>query len=206
MTVPPRTGTAFVLCAPSGAGKTTLVKRLIEKFDRLTFSISCTTRAPREGEVDGRDYHFMEKHKFLALVEEEYFAEWAEVHGNYYGTPMQATRDLLAAGKDVLFDVDVQGATQLEQSLPEAFFAFILPPSKDELERRLRKRQTEDEAAIALRLSNAATELKEADWFDVWIINDDQEQAFEDLCAAYRAACLNPSHRAGFLENLLGQF
>lgn len=206
MSVSPRTGTAFVLCAPSGAGKTTLVKRLIAKYDRLTFSISCTTRAPREGEVDGRDYHFMEKHQFLALVEQEHFAEWAEVHGHYYGTPMQATRDLLAAGKDVLFDVDVQGATQLEQSLPEAFFAFVLPPSRAELERRLRERQTEDEAAIALRLFNAATELKEADWFDVWIINDDQEKAFADLCAAYRVACLNPSRRPGFLKNLLGQF
>ncbi|MDL2307672.1 guanylate kinase [Desulfovibrio sp. OttesenSCG-928-C06] len=206
MAVFPRTGTALVMCAPSGAGKTTLIKRLIEKYSRLTFSISCTTRPPREGEVDGRDYHFMEKEEFLKLVEEEYFAEWAEVHGNYYGTPLEATRKLLAEGKDLLFDVDVQGAAQLEQSLPEAFFAFILPPSREELERRLRARGTEDEAAIALRLFNAATELKEAEWFDAWIINDNQEKAFMDLCSVYRAACLNPSRRPEFIKHLLEQF
>ena len=206
MAVFPRTGTALVLCAPSGAGKTTLVKRLIEKYERLTFSVSCTTRPPRAGEVEGRDYYFMGKDEFLKLVEEEYFAEWAEVHGNYYGTPLAATRKLLAEGKDLLLDVDVQGAAQLEQSLPEAFFAFVLPPSREELERRLRARGTEDEAAIALRLFNAATELKEADWFDAWIINDNQEKAFMDLCSVYRAACLNPGRRPEFLKHLLDQF
>ena len=206
MAVFPSTVTALVICAPSGAGKTTLIKRLIEKYERLTFSISCTTRAPRTSEVDGKDYHFLDKQKFLTLVEQEHFAEWAEVHGHYYGTPMQATKDLLAAGKDVLFDVDVQGASQLEQSLPEAFFVFILPPSRAELERRLRERKTEDEAAIALRLFNSSMELKEAEWFDAWIINDDQEKAFADLCSVYRAACLNPWRRPNFLKHLLDQF
>lgn len=206
MAVFPRTGTALVLCAPSGAGKTTLIKRLIEKYDRLKFSVSCTTRAPREGEAEGRDYYFMDKDKFLRLVEEEYFAEWAEVHGNYYGTPLAATRELLSAGHDLLFDVDVQGATQLEQNLPEAFFAFVLPPSREELEKRLRARKTESEADIALRLFNAAKELREADWFDAWIINDNQEKAFLDLCAVYRAACLNPRRRPEFLQHLLNQF
>lgn len=206
MAVFPRTGTALVICAPSGSGKTTLIKRLIEKYERLTFSISCTTRPPREGEVEGRDYYFMGKDEFLKLVEEEYFAEWAEVHGNYYGTPLEAARRLLAAGKDLLFDVDVQGAAQLERSLPEAFFVFVLPPSRAELERRLRERGTEDEAAIALRLFNAATELKEAEWFDAWVINDNQEKAFMDLCSAYRAACLSPSRRPEFIKHLLDQF
>jgi guanylate kinase len=202
----PRTGTALVLCAPSGTGKTTLASRLLQTFKRLSFSISCTTRKPRAGEVDGKEYFFIDKNKFLRLIEEEYFAEWAEVHGNYYGTPMENSKNMLSAGRDVLFDVDVQGARQLAKAFPEAFFAFLLPPSRDALEKRLRKRDTETDATIALRLFNAANELKEAEWFGAWIINDDIDKAFADVCAVYRAACLNPQLRRHFLPYLLDQF
>ena len=132
-----RQGIALVLSAPSGTGKTTLVKMLREEFPRLSYSISCTTRAPREGEQDGRDYHFLSRERFLQLKDEGYFAEWAEVHGNFYGTPLAPVREMLREGKDVLFDIDVQGARQVKTSLPEAFFAFILPPSLEELRRRV---------------------------------------------------------------------
>ncbi|MDR1243510.1 MAG: guanylate kinase [Deltaproteobacteria bacterium] len=206
MAVFPRAGAAFVLCAPSGTGKTTLAAKLLRTFTRLTFSISYTTREPRAGETDGREYFFINKSEFLRLAEEEYFAEWAEVHGHYYGTPLQTARKLLAAGSDVLFDVDVQGAKQLAKAFPEAFFAFLLPPSCAELERRLRIRETEQESSIALRLFNAVNELKEAEWFDAWIINDDIDKSFADICSAYRSACLNPQLRAGFLSQLLKQF
>ena len=104
-----RQGIALVLSAPSGTGKTTLVKMLREEFPRLSYSISCTTRAPREGEQDGRDYHFLSRERFLQLKDEGYFAEWAEVHGNFYGTPLAPVREMLREGKDVLFDIDVQG-------------------------------------------------------------------------------------------------
>ena len=206
MIAPSRSGVALVVCAPSGTGKTTLIKRFKDNCPDFAFSISCTTRQPRNGECEGKDYHFLSRNEFLSRREQGFFAEWAEVHGNYYGTPLEAARRLLAAGKDLLFDVDVQGAAQLERSLPEAFFVFVLPPSRAELERRLRERGTEDEAAIALRMFNAATELKEAEWFDAWVINDNQEKAFMDLCSAYRAACLSPSRRPEFIKHLLDQF
>lgn len=201
-----RAGTALVVCAPSGAGKTTLVKRLLEKYGRLSFSVSCTTRPPRPGEKDGRDYYFMDRPCFMRLVEEEYFAEWAEVHGNYYGTPLKAARDLLSRGRDLLFDLDVQGAGQMKKSMPEASFVFILPPSRVELERRLRERGSESEADLALRLFNAANEIREAGWFDSWIVNDDMDEAFDDLCAVYKSACLSPARRHDFLLKLLKEF
>lgn len=202
----PRKGTALVICAPSGAGKTTLSRRITARYQRITFSVSCTTRSPREGEADGKDYHFIQPEKFKELIAQNYFAEWAEVHGHYYGTPLAATKEMLDAGKDLLFDVDVQGAAQLKQSLPGACFVFILPPSKEKLELRLRARGTDSEESIRLRLTNALTELKEAAWFDAWVINDDQEKAFQDLCAVYQAACMSPLRRPDFLEQLLGQF
>ena len=202
-----RIGTALVMCAPSGTGKTTLVKRLLEKFNGLSFSVSCTTRAPRQGEVDGRDYFFLDRAAFMSRIEDEfYFAEWAEVHGNYYGTPLKETREILASGRDLLFDVDVQGAKQLKQSLPEACFVFVLPPSRTELERRLRDRKTDSEADIILRLLNSSHEIQEADWFDFWVVNDDMEEAISDLCAVYQAARLVPKRRRDFLQQLLDEF
>jgi guanylate kinase len=202
-----RLGTAMVICAPSGTGKTTLIKRLLDKYDQLGFSVSCTTRPPRQGEVEGRDYFFMEHAAFMHRIEDEfYFAEWAEVHGNYYGTPIKAAHDLLASGRDLLFDVDVQGAKQLKQTLPEACFVFVLPPAKAELERRLRARKTDGEADIILRLLNAAHEIREAAWFDYWVVNDNMEDAFADLCAVYRAARLAPARRRAFLQRLMDEF
>ncbi len=187
-----RRGLPFVVCAPSGAGKTTLTRRLRQEFP-LSFSISCTTRPPRPGEVDGRDYTFIDKETFLSLRGQGHFAEWAHVHGNYYGTPLRPLKDKLKAGEDMLFDIDVQGAAQLALTLPEACFVFIFPPSLQILEERLRSRGTETEATMATRMENARKEMLQAHWFQAWIINDDLDQAYSQLRAFYLASTLRPT-------------
>lgn len=201
-----RSGIALVICAPSGTGKTTLIKRLVAEFPRFAFSISCTTRTPRPGEVHGKDYDFVTPQEFRQRRDAGYFAEWAEVHGNYYGTPVQETRDLLAQGRDVLFDIDVQGASQLRRSIPGARLIFILPPSREELERRLQSRHTETPESIAKRLKNASYELMQAHWFNLWIVNSDLEAAWQELRAAYIAATLSPSCQSGFVTSLLQEW
>lgn len=204
---PPRTeGVALVLCAPSGTGKTTLSRRLLADFPCFAFSVSCTTRSPRPGEEDGKDYQFLSLKQFNRLKSQNYFAEWAEVHGNFYGTPLRAAQDALAAGRDLLFDIDVQGAAQLKKTMPQAFFVFILPPSKAELERRLWARGSETEESLARRMANAKKELAEARWFDAWIVNDCVEEAYKDLRAAYRAAALTPARRPGMVEKLIKEW
>ncbi len=198
-----RSGIALVICAPSGTGKTTLIKRLVAEFPRFAFSVSCTTRAPRPGEKDGEDYQFLAKQEFLQRRDAGYFAEWAEVFGNYYGTPLEATRNLLAQGRDVLFDIDVQGASQLRRTVPGARLIFILPPSRGELERRLTGRNTETPESMQRRLNVALTEIIQAHWFNSWIINNDIEKAYEELRAAYIAATLSPTCQTGFLDALI---
>lgn len=198
-----RSGIALVLCAPSGTGKTTLTKRLLAEFPRFAFSISYTTRAPRTGEVHGRDYYFVSVDEFVRLRDQGFFAEWAHVHGNYYGTPLRDTQQLLEEGRDVLFDIDVQGARQVRQTMQNAVFIFVMPPSKAELERRLSARGTDDAASIAKRLANAAQELRDAPLFDYWIINDDLETAYESLRVAYCAATLAPHCQNDFVTTLL---
>lgn len=201
-----RSGIALVICAPSGTGKTTLTKRLLEEFPRFAFSVSCTTREPRANETHGVDYEFLSRQEFEHRRDAGFFAEWAEVHGNYYGTPLEATRQLLAEGRDMLFDIDVQGASQLRRTIPGARLIYILPPSRDELERRLRARGTETEASLSRRLAAAAVELAQAHWFNVWIINDDLDEAWQNLRAAYIAATLSPVRRPGFLNSLLKEW
>lgn len=198
-----RSGIVLVLCAPSGTGKTTLTRRLLAEFPRFAFSVSYTTRKPRSGEADGKDYHFVTVEAFLRLRDAGFFAEWAEVHGNFYGTPLKATLDLLDEGRDVLFDIDVQGARQLRASLQRGRYVFIMPPSRDELEHRLRARGTDDEETIARRLANAAKELREARRFDAWIVNDDIDRAYDELRAAYIEETLSPECRSAFLDGLL---
>ncbi len=198
-----RKGLPLVICAPSGAGKSTLISMLRREFD-LQFSISCTTRAPREGEQDGRDYFFIGKEDFEARREEGFFAEWAEVHGNYYGTPIGAVQQKLDEGCDIVFDIDVQGAAQLRLSLPLARFAFILPPSLEELERRLRLRGTESEASLQTRLSNARSEIMQCHWFDALIVNDDLEEAYAELRSFYAASTLSPKLCPGAARRICG--
>ena len=126
-------GMMLVISAPSGAGKSTLIRHLASTFDMFAFSVSCTTRAPRPGEQDGREYHFLDQEEFLRRRNAGYFAEWAEVHGNYYGTPRRATEELLAAGRDVIFDIDVQGARQLRENMGQGCYVFVFPPSRQVL-------------------------------------------------------------------------
>ena len=204
--MPKRPGIALVLCAPSGAGKTTLSKRLLEAFPAFAFSVSCTTRAPRPGEVHGRDYTFMSQEEFKTLRDTGHFAEWAEVHGNFYGTPLRASEETLAAGHDLLFDIDVQGAAQLKKTMPNAYFIFILPPSRAVLEKRLRGRGSENEDSLAKRLTNAKAEIAEAAWFDALIVNETLDEAYADLAAAYRAATLSPARRPELITGLLKEW
>ncbi len=201
-----RSGVVLVLCAPSGTGKSTLAKRLLAEFSQFAFSVSYTTRPPREGEVDGREYTFVDEATFKALRDERFFAEWAEVHGNFYGTPLENTRALLAQGRDVLFDIDVQGASQLYGTLKQGCYVFILPPSMRELERRLRARGTDAEEIIKRRMANARRELQQAHWFNAWVVNDDLNQAYDRLRATYLAETLSPACRPGLLETLLAEW
>lgn len=200
-----RKGVVLVACAPSGAGKTTLLARLRAEFPALRYSVSCTTRAPRNGERDGVDYHFLDRGEFIRRREAGYFAEWAEVHGNLYGTPLQAVRDNLDAGNDVLFDIDVQGAAQLRQNLGLGLYVFILPPSLAVLEARLRGRASDADEAVARRLKNAPGEIARAAEFDCWVVNDDLDTAYDQFRAAYLAETLKPACRPGLLDEILGQ-
>lgn len=199
---PSRAGLPLIICAPSGAGKTTLTGRLRQEFP-LHFSVSCTTRPPRSGEVDGQDYYFLDRENFIAQRRRGLFAEWAEVHGNFYGTPLQPLRERLAQGEDMLFDIDVQGAAQLALTLPEARFVFIFPPSLAELEARLRKRGADTEDSILLRLANAQNEIRQSHWFNAWIINDDLDKAYDELRAFYLSSTLGPTLRPGVIHTIL---
>jgi guanylate kinase len=201
-----RHGIVFVLSAPSGAGKSTLVARLRQEFPEIAYSVSYTTRAPRGQEQDGTDYHFVSRERFLAMREAGEFAEWAEVHGNFYGTAKGPVLDLLAQGRDVLFDIDVQGAAQLRKAFPAAVLVFILPPSLAELERRLRGRGTDAAEVIAKRLANARAEVAAAADFDYLVVNDDLERACDELRAVYLAGRLRPAQRPGLLKSLLAQW
>jgi guanylate kinase len=172
----------LILSSPSGAGKTTLFNRLRGEFPRLRFSVSHTTRKPRPTEVDGREYHFVDRDAFEAMIGQAAFAEYAEVHGNLYGTSKHEIDLARAQAADgVLFDVDYQGARQIKATFPEAIGVFVLPPSLAELERRLRGRGTEDAMTTERRLSAAKAEIAHYGFFDYVIVNDDIEKAYGKL-------------------------
>ncbi len=199
-----RSGMVLVVCAPSGAGKTTLVKKLLQEYPHFGYSISHTTRAPREGEVDGKDYNFVSVIDFKEKREEGFFAEWAQVHGNFYGTPLAPTLEMLDKGQDVIFDVDVQGAAQLRLTIPSAVYIFIMPPSLEELQERLTSRGTDDAKVVAQRIRNATYEINQAHWFDYWIVNDDVDVAYDQLRSAYIASTLSPKFRPLLVHSILG--
>jgi guanylate kinase len=185
-------GLLLVVSSPSGAGKTTLCHRLMNEFPEVMFSVSYTTRPKRRGEEEGVDYCFVDRPVFDGMVERGEFAEWAEVHGNRYGTTVDAVKQALEGGRHVLFDIDYQGARQLKARFEkEAVFVFILPPSLDELERRLRQRATDAPEAIERRLINAQEEfavLKQYGLYQYLIVNDDLARAYERLRAIYVAS------------------
>ena len=174
-------GHLYIVAAPSGAGKTTLVKLLLENDSAIRVSISSTTREPRPGEVDGREYHFVSVESFLDMVGRGEFIEWAEVHGNYYGTSRRWIEGELAAGRDVLLEIDWQGAQQVRKVFPKAIGVFILPPSLAALKERLSGRGTDSVEVIARRMAAARDEMRHVDEFDYVIINDDLQQALGNL-------------------------
>lgn len=183
-----RRGLLYVVSAPSGAGKTSLCKAIIDFLPNLRHSVSHTTRSPRAGEVDGRDYHFVSNAEFDAMVADGAFVEWALVHGNRYGTALASLETVRDAGCDLLLEIDCQGAAQLKERCPDAIFIFVLPPSFQELERRLKGRQTDTTEVIAQRLRNARDEMREMFWYDYLVINDDFELASRQLQAILLAA------------------
>ncbi len=176
-----RRGRLWIVSGPSGVGKSSLCRALLERCPNLVLSVSCTTRPPRPGEQDGVDYHFLDRETFARLRREGAFLEWAEVHGHWYGTRRADVERLLAEGKDVLLEIDWQGAKQVLEKMPEARWIFIVPPSKDALYQRLVGRGQDDPATVALRLRNAELELAHAKEAHVQIVNDRFEQALEML-------------------------
>ena len=174
-------GNLFVITAPSGAGKSSLVKALMADDAALELSVSHTTRAPRGQEQNGREYYFVSPEAFDSMVQANAFVEWAHVHNHRYGTSRQAIEDKIAAGADIVLEIDYQGALQIKKLFPQAATIFILPPSWDELRARLNKRGEDSAEVIELRLKNAATEMAQVGKFDFVIINDLFERALADL-------------------------
>jgi len=179
--------TVFIISAPSGSGKSTLVSRLLTEVDRLTFSVSYTTRKPRGREIDGEAYHFIDRTQFEKRLLAEEFLEWADVFGNYYGTHASALEAAKKLGKDLVLDIDVQGAAQLKERIPDAVSIFVLPPSREILEQRLRARSQDDEEVIRRRLADAAREIRNYRLYDYVLVNNDLNLAAETLKAIVRA-------------------
>jgi guanylate kinase len=177
----------FIISAPSGSGKSTLVSRLMSEVENLTFSVSYTTRKPRGAEVDGEDYHFIDRAEFEARLAANEFLEHAEVFGNYYGTHQTALQIAENKGVDLVLDIDVQGAAQLKKRIPDAVTIFILAPSLEILEQRLRSRSQDSEETIRRRLADAAREIGDYDLYDYVLVNDDLELAAETLKSIVRA-------------------
>ncbi len=194
--MPAERGFLFVITAPSGAGKTTLITRLRGEFPQVRFSVSTTTRAPRPGEVHGRDYFFVDPPTFRGMVERGAFIEWAHIHGHDYGTTWEYVDAALAEGQELILDIDVQGFRALRRALGDrANYVFIAPPSLETLERRLAGRGTETPESLALRLHNAREELRAAGEFDFLVVNDELEAAWGELRAVWLACHLRPRYR-----------
>ncbi len=181
-------GILLVVAGPSGVGKGTMIRGLRERFDGIEWSVSCTTRDPRPGEVDGEDYHFVNRGEFLRMAREGELLEWAVVHAHdFYGTPRAPIEEALAAGRDMVIEIDYQGARSVRAALPEAVLVFVAPPSIEELRDRLAGRNTESEGALRRRLRSARTEFEHINMFQHLIVNDDLYDAIDALEAIYLA-------------------
>jgi len=184
----PTRGLMLMVVAPSGVGKTSLTRRLVADHNDLHLSISATTRDPRPGEHEGRDYHFVDRAEFDAMVAQDAFLEWAEVYGNCYGSPRAPIMEALARGESVLFDIDFQGAMKVHAQVPQdSVLIYVLPPSLAEMSRRLHARSQDSEAVIAQRLARAKDEVAAWETFDYVILNDDFDRAYSDLAHIYHA-------------------
>ena len=196
-------GLMFVVSAPSGTGKTTLCGALSRIFPELHFSVSYTTRPPRPGEINGRDYHFIAPEDFQQMIHRGEFAEWAEIYGYRYGTSVSRLGSMLEEGRDVILDIDGQGARQLREKKLPGIFIFILPPSLRELERRLCNRKTEEKTALEERLRKAKVEMAEACWYDYLIVNDELEKAKEKMMAIVLAEKCRRERMIRIVEDIL---
>lgn len=195
-----RRGVLFALSSPSGAGKTTISKKMLASDPDIALSISATTRPMRPGEQDGVDYHFVDVETFKQMAADGEFLEWAHVFGHRYGTPRARVDELLDAGKDVLFDIDWQGAQQLYQEAgPDVVRVFVLPPTMEELERRLRSRKTDSDEVIAARMARAANEISHWDGYDYVLINDDVDDCYGEVMAILRAERLKRRRQIGLI-------
>jgi guanylate kinase len=203
----PLVGTSIIIVsAPSGSGKTSLVKRLLASDDRLQFSVSHTTRRPRVGEINGREYYFVSPARFKRMIAAGDFVEWANVFGHLYGTSWNQIRQAQASGRDVLLDVDVQGHRQMRRRLPEAVSIFILPPSYQELERRLRRRKSDAPEAIERRLAVARKEMRHWKEYDYLVVNDRLPGAVRSLRAIVTAARSRRQVQAKLVEKICTTF
>ena len=193
-------GKLIVISGPSGAGKSTVVCKAIENRDDVCFSVSVTSRKPRPNEVDGKEYFFVDLDRFREMIENDELREHAEYVGNSYGTPRAYVEKKLESGMNVLLDIEVQGAKQVKEKMPEAVMIFIVPPSMEELKRRLENRGTETERAIECRMMRARQECEEADFYDYLIVNDDADKAAEEFSAIITAEHCKTSGRITVLE------
>jgi len=194
---------SVIISAPSGAGKSTLISRIMKKDSRFSFSVSTTTRLPREGEKDGINYYFKDRKEFEKMIANDEFLEWAEVHGNLYGTSKKEVDRIHAAEKIPLFDIDVQGAKNIREKIA-GVFVFIVPPSMEELKRRLLSRSTDSQETIDLRIHNASAELAYAGIYDYVIVNDSLETAENDFFSVMRAEEIKTSRMIYKINDLAG--
>lgn len=195
-------GILIVVSGFSGAGKGTLMNRLIEEYDNYALSISATTRAPRQGEQDGREYFFLDKKEFEQRIEDGGFIEYACYLDNYYGTPKDYVQKQLEAGKNVVLEIEIQGAMKIKKQFPKALLLFVMPPDVAELERRLNGRGTETPEVVAKRLRRASEEAEGIEEYDYILINDDLETCVQKLNAIVEAACNAPYRNEEFIENI----
>ena len=198
-------GLLFVVSAPAGCGKDTILEQLFKRTDTVGYSVSATTRAPREGEVDGVHYHFKSRAEFVQMIKDDEVLEYTEYCGNYYGTPKKGVETLLAQGKDVILKIEVEGAMNIKRIFPECCLVFILPPSLAELERRLRKRGTETEEKIIERTAQARNELEFAKNYDYLIVNGELDKAVDDLLSVISGEKCRKERNLELLKEIKGE-
>lgn len=199
-------GILFIISSPSGGGKGTLIKEILNSMDEIGYSVSSTTRKMREGETHGRDYFFVSIEQFNELIEKDEFLEFAEVHGNFYGTSVNQVKTEIELGRDVILEIDTQGANSIMRKIPDAVGIFILPPTFEVLKERLIRRQTEDSENLAVRLRNAGVEVKHYEEFEYVVINDDKTVAASELRAIITAERLKQVRQTAKIDAIIYSF